>query len=563
MRVQTPSYLFAGHLESLKRNVLSPGLIVCFAACAFVALWGSTSVGLLDNNEAVYAAVGREMVRTGNWIVPHLNGVPYLEKPPLLYWLVGLSIQIFGPHEWAVRLVPAIFFFATTAGVYIFTARSSGSPSALRASVILVTCTGFSLMHRTLLFDIPLTCFVTFCFLNLQQWLQTRREGSLWLFYLYLGLAVMAKGLVAVVIAGGVALVTTWRVHRSFRTVVELFNPTGIAVAVAIAAPWHIAASISEPGFAHFYFINEHVMRFLNRREPHDYHTGPWYFYLVRIPSYIGWWTVFLPFLFRTTARHRGGPRVIAWSSFLLPLVFFSGCGGKANYYLMVAIPGLVVCLAQNWPDYIDPVSSRLLRVGATISIMFCLLLFLGCAVPATRARIMPTMTQETLAIVQLTVDVLLVLSSVSVFAAFNDYADGVVWFTALMGIALFVPAQFLLRDCATKISQRDVARFLHRNRVERVAVYQEFEKFSSLAYYHDQPLAVVDSQSNDLLYGERSGVRPELFLTAAEFRRQSLSEQYWLVVDKQAIPRAEAIFCPCGFRIVASWPKLVLMTNR
>ena len=152
----------------------------------------------------------------------------------------------------------------------------------------------------------------------------------------------MAKGFVAIILAGGsIAVFLLWQ-RTPWRTWLQPLSASGILLFLCIVAPWHIAASLQEPGFVYFYFINEHVLRFLNMREPHDYYTGHVWYYLVRIPAYLIPWTLFLALLARKDASCQlpdvkkstsltsgiyhltsGALRPFLWSWFLFCLVFF------------------------------------------------------------------------------------------------------------------------------------------------------------------------------------------------------------------------------------------------
>src|SRR5258708_1752141 len=192
--------------------LVDPAAVRCWVAVAllfvFAATWGMTSFGLQDNNEGIYAEIGREMAAGGDWIIPHLNFVTYIEKPPLLYWCIATSLKFFGDEEWAVRLVPILFFGGTITAVASFGFFLQRPGTAMRACVILATAGGFVAMNRSLLFDVPLLCLTSFALLAFYKWLVTESRFQLRLFYVLLGCAVMTKGAVPIVLAAGPPFLT-------------------------------------------------------------------------------------------------------------------------------------------------------------------------------------------------------------------------------------------------------------------------------------------------------------------------------------------------------------------
>jgi 4-amino-4-deoxy-L-arabinose transferase-like glycosyltransferase len=182
------------------------------ALAAAANLIGSWAYGLLDSNEGRYAAIAREMLARGDWIVPHLNGVPYLEKPPVLYWAMALSLRLFGDHEWAIRIVPWAFHVATAVLVGRLAARLASGEGAVRAgrlaALIFLSSTGVAAIDRTILFDVPMTCFLTAALVAWQRWEDEGCAADLRWAAAWLALAVLSKGFVVLILAGAAVLVT-------------------------------------------------------------------------------------------------------------------------------------------------------------------------------------------------------------------------------------------------------------------------------------------------------------------------------------------------------------------
>lgn len=261
-----------------------PGWFLCLLVLAFLLL-GLSGYGLLDDNEGLYAEVAREMLRTGNFVIPHLNTLPYLEKPPLLYYLVALSFTLFGESEFAARMVPVSAAILCMLVLIFFGHRINRPQTGRLAAVMLVTGLGFAILSRTLMIDVLLTALLSASLIFLYLWFEQDKRADLSASYALLGLAVLAKGLVAIVLFGLIATSFIFIARRPsfYQSFKALFDPFALGLFLLIAAPWHILASLYDSHFLWFYFVNEHLLRFLGQREPHDYYVGPVYYYLPRI----------------------------------------------------------------------------------------------------------------------------------------------------------------------------------------------------------------------------------------------------------------------------------------
>src|SRR5277367_2732155 len=282
-------------------------LLLVFLAVHFAALF---TPSLLDDADATHANAAQHMATSGDWVTLYVNGIRYLEKPPLPYWMVAIDYHIFGYNVFATHLPVSLGVLAGAILAWLWARRAYGERAALYAALPTLTSFGVFLWTRFFIPESILTFFIglaLYCFLT---GLEDRKPARIYLAYAALAIAVLAKGLIAPVffIAAVVPylLITgEWRRWRQLR----LF--TGILLFIAIAAPWHILAGLRNPdqgnpvgniptpghvhGFFYFYFINEHVLRFLGKRYPHDYNKQPWFAYW---PGQLVWlfpWSLFLP----------------------------------------------------------------------------------------------------------------------------------------------------------------------------------------------------------------------------------------------------------------------------
>lgn len=245
---------------------------IFFVLCVFGAVYFGSAFtpGLQDDADSTHAEAAREMAVTHDYVTLKVNGNRYLEKAPLMYWLVSLSYSAFGVNEFATRLPTALAMLGLTLLAMNWARRALGQRAGVYAGLFVATGAGYYLFTRILIPEAILSLFIAgsfYCFLTALQ------DENVWRWYggyACLALAVLTKGLLALVVVGFAMLVFlavsgAWREWRRFRMV------TGLILFFAIAAPWHVLAGIRNPGFFWFYFVNEHFMRFLGKRIPMDY----------------------------------------------------------------------------------------------------------------------------------------------------------------------------------------------------------------------------------------------------------------------------------------------------
>ncbi|MFL6673857.1 MAG: ArnT family glycosyltransferase [Massilia sp.] len=478
--------------------------LVALLVPSFFFLYGLGAFPLRDNNEGLYAEIGREMLASGQYLVPHLNGVPYIEKPPLLYWLVSLSMSVLGPTPVAARLVSALPMLALCAALFQFCRVHVGARAGCIASAGLASALPVALLSHVVLFDPLLTALLgasLLCFLHsyLARSVRAYRAAAL-----LLALAVLEKGAVALMLAGGtVALfLLLMRDRAGWR---RLLDPAALAILLAVAAPWHVAAALRQDGFSWFYFVNEHLLRFLGRRLPDDYHHGPAWFYLPRLPLMLLPWTPFLLLLARP--RQRTGPeRTIVrfcQAATLFPLLFFSLSQAKADYYMLVVAPALALWLALETVARLDRHDRGLaLCWGGAAALAVVVLV----ATPNGEAREWSMLSAGLLALGW----VALALAGARFFRQLP--APGARE-AALLAVALLAaPSLALVCRVAAERGARDssayVARIVQQQARPGMAVfiYRDFEDvFSTLPFYLGRPVPVVDSASRDLQFGCRT----------------------------------------------------------
>ena len=244
----------------------------------------------MDDSDAVLAQIGRNMLQSGDWVIAHLDGVPYLEKAPMGAWLMAISYWVFGAHDWAARIPIALAAVLLAWVVCRYGRWAFGARAGFYAGLSVATCIGLFLFTRIQIPDAILTLSVCVSFWGFQRAIDPNEPNPrFWSVVLAasLGVGLLLKGLIAVVFpAGGIfvyLLVTRQLFSREVRR--KLHVITGALILLAIAAPWHVLATLRMPpyfdftmhsgpgqyhGFFWLYFIKEHVLRFLNLRYPRD-----------------------------------------------------------------------------------------------------------------------------------------------------------------------------------------------------------------------------------------------------------------------------------------------------
>jgi len=310
------------------------------------------------------------MIASHDYVTPRLNGVNYFEKPPLLYWAVAGCLQVFGFNEWAVRIMPALSGLGGVLLTYAAARRWQGRAVGLASAVVLGTSLLFFALSRILILDMAvsmLMCATLFCFiLGVRETPGARRR---WLFYgLYASaaLATLTKGLIGFLVTGAVMFL--WLlIFNQWKRLRPLHLPSGIALFLAIAAPWHILAAQRNDTWAQFYFVHEHWERFTTTT--HGRYEPWWYFIPIVILGLFPWMG-FVPAALREALAGGWAKRkenadawfLVVWVGFVF--LFFSKSQSKLIPYILPVFPPLAVLIGGWWARrWVDGAVQRL-RAG-------------------------------------------------------------------------------------------------------------------------------------------------------------------------------------------------------
>lgn len=306
---------------------------------------------LVKPDEGRYAEIPREMVTTGDWLTPHLNGVLYFEKPALQYWATAAAYEVFGQHEWTARLWPALTGFAGLllvgfTGLQLFDRRAGLYAALVLASSFLYVGIG----HINTL-DMGVTFFMALSLCGLllaQRPGASPRQNRNWMLVTWaaMGFSMLSKGLIGIVLPGAVLVLYTL-IERDWRLWRRLHLGKGLLLFAVIALPWFVAVSLRNPDFFHFFFIHEHFQRFLTK-EAHR--VQPWYFFIVILIAGMLPWTFTMLGALRhawradgPTAAFKSQRLLLVWSAFIF--VFFSISDSKLPSYILPIFPSLALLI--------------------------------------------------------------------------------------------------------------------------------------------------------------------------------------------------------------------------
>jgi 4-amino-4-deoxy-L-arabinose transferase-like glycosyltransferase len=323
-------------------------LLLIFSAAIYIGTAFEPS--LADNADATHAIAARGILLRNDGITLYVNGIRYLEKAPLMYWLVALSFQCFGFNVFAVRF-PIIIATIVLAGVtYTFGRWAYSQKAGLYAAAILLSCIGMFLFTRIMIPEAILALWFTvahLCFLR--AFFGTGKEKRFYYgFYGAMALAVLTKGLIGIVLIASPAFFFLL-LTKNFSVWKELRLFSGTLLFLAIAAPWHLLAGWQNENFFWFYFINEHVLRFLSQRVQKDYNKMPFLQYWLLHLVWLFPWSLGFPLLFKQRLDFWSNSRqgqlnlyLCLWAGVVL--VFFNFSSNQ-EYYTFPAYPALALLL--------------------------------------------------------------------------------------------------------------------------------------------------------------------------------------------------------------------------
>jgi 4-amino-4-deoxy-L-arabinose transferase-like glycosyltransferase len=590
-------------IELFQRRSFLLLLVFLFSATIYLGCVVSPP-SLADDVDAGKAQIGRNMLTSGDWVTPRIDGVAYMEKAPLLYWLIAISFRIFGVADWAARIPVALSSIALALLSSLFGMWAFGKRAGFYVGLCMSTCVGLFLFTRVQIPDVMLTGTIALAMWALLRALDEEEERPrLWAAILAasLGTGILVKSLVGIVFPVAAALIYLFVSKQLFsrRTWQRLRPISGFLIILLIAAPWHVLATLRNPpyfawtlksgpgqyhGFLWFYLINEQVLRFLNTRYPRDYNTVPrLYFWLFNL-IWLFPWTVYLaavPKLSFKPADRAGQTRLLAlcWAGFILVFFTFST---TQEYYSMPCYPAFALLLGSamaaegKW----IPRGTRLLGAITALAALACIGIAFSVRNLPTPGDISSALSRHPSAytlslghMLDLTFDSFaylrlpLCVAGVAFFlgAVGNLRWSGLRAFltTGLMMVLFFHAARLAMVVFDPFLSSRPLAVALLAQPPGQLITEGQYFPFSSVPFYTGLHPLLLNGKRMNLDYGAAAPGAPSVFLNESEFADLWKSTQrYYFVTYQQEAERIESLVGAEHFEMVSSSGGKVLLRN-
>jgi 4-amino-4-deoxy-L-arabinose transferase-like glycosyltransferase len=538
---------------------MAPSLLI-LSSVLYMGLAGGPA--LVDNDiDAAYALIAREMLQRHDYVVMYQNGIRYLDRPPMHFWMVGASYALLGESEFATRLPVALAMVGLALLTFAFGRRCFGERAGFYGGLAVTTSFGMFIFTRTLMPEaIYALEFTAIFYLFLRSW-----TGSLdprvgyWSAAALCAVAVLTRGEIgllfpAAAIAVFITLTRGWRRWR------ELRIPSSCAIFLAIAVPWHVLAELRAPGFLWAHFVNEQIHRALGTRVPHDYSAVPLWLWWSEHLAWLFPWSFFAPVLYRVFPRPRTwgqGMDVQAQARLLLfvwagvILGFFSiESGSRMEQYSFAAWPALALLLGLGISDAEEGYDRWLRWMTCTLAVLGVLYstavgLFLGLFAHNPQAGdisadLNPGSAESYLSAMARVRDLTpraladlrgpLILSAASLLMAFpaawllrlrkSGLASTIA--LALGMVGFFVAANLSYRAFEPSLSSRALA--MEINKIlrpgDQIAIYGDIRVAPSIAFYSHRRLLLYNATASDLEFGSHYADAPKTFFDDHAFHR-------------------------------------------
>ncbi len=510
----------------------------CFCLSVILGILFFSFLGgrpLSSPDEGRYVEIPREMVASGDYITPHLNGLKYFEKPPLVYWIEAIPLKLGFFNEFSFRFPIALFALLGCLVVYGFSRHFYSRRAGLWSAVVLATSLLYYALSRIILLDLVLTIFMTsglLCFfagiksdrgLGRRKWLAFSATS--------LALAVLIKGLVGVLIPLGImavwiTLFNKWRLLR------PLYLPTNLLLFLVIALPWHILVSLKNPSFFDFYFIHEQFERYFTTT--HRRYQPFWFFIPITIFGFFPW-TFFLPRAikdaipktFRDWKIYDLESFLIVWIVFIF--IFFSCSNSILIPYILPIFPALAILVGR----FLSYIWKNHLKIGSEICLysIFHLILVLGSVY--TLQRLQTDIISPPLFLSISQVVTLWIISIVALPLIY--FWKGTRWALGIVLVSQLV-LLFILNGAGThiqKTSTKALAQKILSSYPESVEVMTYYSYFQDLPVYLQNTVKVVH-WSGELDFGNQVDHHNKIMLTDTEFEKYWNSNKNICVVTKK-----------------------------
>jgi 4-amino-4-deoxy-L-arabinose transferase-like glycosyltransferase len=578
-----------------------------------VLVWAVIYIGslfqlpLMDDADTVHAEAAREMVETGDWVTLKINGgFRYLEKAPLMYWLVAASYKVFGVHDWSTRLPIALGMLALLLVVYrigrrVFRQGNRGDEGGLYAALALGTGFGPFIYTRFMIPEMLVALWLAmgfdFFLASLEQSDRGEQPSLLvcWGLAATMALNVLTKGLIGLVFPIGTIFIYLL-LTKNLRQLLRLRLFSSFLVFLLIAAPWHLLAGFRNPaqgearGFFWFYFVNEHFLRFLKKRYPADYDTVPLWLFWGLMLVWLMPWTAFLVQAGRQVpaklSAFRAGlsPQQRAMLIFalwpMMILLFFS-FSSRQEYYVLPGLPGVALLLggwlARESASAPASAERRSGRISSLVLVGIGVAVCVACFYFAWQAQTPPKnydiaellkknpqdyalsfghfldLTPQAMGAFKMPLLVTGIAFALGTILSFllrranRTFAANLA--LTFMTVALLLATHWALEVFSPVLSSKVLAQEIERNWQPGAVIEDngDYEAASSVNFYTRQQIRILNGRCNNIWYGSKFPDVPPIFDDDASFENLWRGDkQVFLLTDAKSSPdRKPAEECP------------------
>lgn len=538
----------------------------------FILFHDLGGAALFDPDEGRNAEIAREILETGDWIIPYYNFLPRLEKPMLFYAATAISYKLFGVSEAAARFPSAVAAAGVLLLTYFFVRRVHGEHAALWSGLILVTGVQFNAFSRIVILDMTLSFFITAALTAYYRASSAEDRAQKRRYYLIMyaaaAVATLVKGPIGFVLPG-IIIAAYIAARRKWSSLAELELGWGVLIFILIVAPWYVAAELRRPGYLTYFLGQEHFARYLT---PQFHRTKPWYYFFVVVTVGFLPWTFLLPSIASRLKKNSDESSIYALLWAVVPFVFFSFSSSKMSEYLLPIYPALAMLAGKTLADALDRRGLRLFALGWLILSLSFFYLTLGFSIP----RLLPVEMREAFG-EQSHIEIasLALLASLSLaccaWSAFAGPRRTLFPLCCLAFIFIFFLAHRLIEPISLTRSYKELA-------VQSAAILQAqpsdvpivvYESYlPSLPFYLGirTPIATVADEDDSEIMGSfyLSDKRPapapgygKALLTEDEFEREWTSRKLFVFVKEKRL------FELAGAKVLLQVANVVLVTNR
>lgn len=459
-------------------------------------LWHLGFYPLMNPDEGRYAEIPREMLASGNFITPYLNGVEYFEKPALQYWITAIFMYIFGENEFAVRLFPALCGLGGIGLTGYLANKMFNHKTSFFASIIVGTSFLYLIIASINILDMAISFFLTLSLVSFYQFNTTKKYKYLYIFYASIALGTLTKGLIAVVLTSVIILAYCILI-KNFNLIKQSISPIGILIFLIICVPWFYLVCRDNPDFFYFFFIHEHFLRYLTTTH-HRYQ--PFYFFIPCVVLGIFPWTGFFISSLLVKSPRKTWQKIInnphrhkilflaLW--FTIIFVFYSLSSSKLVPYITPCLIPLAILIAYHLQQI--SFQSTKIAIALIINALISLAIITALIILAT---ISDFITLQEFILSGSFIILVLIIANLLSFITWYKYKNlQQLFFISIISAILF---SFSLQPVITQVAQhrtgKDVADVINTLKTNDTLIITYKDYIQDIPFYTNSRVAIYD----------------------------------------------------------------------